>query len=107
MAIIDRQTLKNWARAGAQARLNELQAEIAAIRRSFPDLTSTRGAVLPRKRTISAAGRRAIAAAQRRRWAAVKAAKAGLKKAQGMSTAARKAASERMKKYWSKRRASK
>ena len=72
MADLSREQLRRLARLGAQARLEELKREEAAIRQAFPDLG----------RTVSAGGRR------RSR----------------MSAAARKAVSERMKKYWAARR---
>ena len=77
------------ARRGAQQRYEELQTEITALVRQFPNLrTATRGivgrgrrviaavsdAVRPRRRRkMSAAGRARIAAAQRARWAKQKA----------------------------------
>lgn len=79
------------ARRGAEHRLAELQTEIAALIKDFPHLrSSARGrrpqidtsaepaAVMdrtPRKRKrrgLSAAGRAAISAAQKKRWAAIK-----------------------------------
>ena len=74
--------IKGFARAGAQARLAELAAEIQAIRRAFPGLDGA-----SERRSIIAAdgdGQRQI----RRR----------------MSAAQRKAVSTRMKKYWASRR---
>jgi hypothetical protein len=108
--------LQELARMGATTMLNQLRTEIASIVRMFPQLEG--GSVVglpvpvetvkPRRRRMSAAGRRAIAAAQRARWAAVrKAAKPGRRKRKGMSAAARKAASERMKKYWAGKRKAK
>ena len=107
--MIDRKTLLTLARAGAEARIRELQNEIAAIRKTVGMRGSGRagatGGGEPRKRgKLSAAGRRAIIAAQKARWAAVKAGKTGPKKRKGMSAAAKKAVSERMKKYWAARR---
>lgn len=133
------------ARLGAQARLEELRTEMAAIealigerdhggarRGRRPGRPAGRESKRPggRKRgKLSAAGRRAIAAAQRARWAKIKAAKgtssadgkvnpakaqsgaakkaSGPRKRRGMSVAVRKTASERMKKYWAARRAKK
>jgi transcriptional regulator of acetoin/glycerol metabolism len=71
--------LKVLARHGARLRLAELEAEIRAIRRAFPSIRARE------KASVSDAPKR-------RRW--------------NMSAAARKAASERMKKYWAARRAS-
>ena len=70
--------LQHLARAGAEATLQRLRAEIDALERTFPELASSRG-------------RRNLAAATRRR-------------AGKMSAAARKAVSTRMKKYWAERR---
>jgi hypothetical protein len=78
VADLSRDELQRLARLGAKSRLEELRREEAAIRRTFPDL-SGRGR-----------GRQAgLGPARRRR---------------GMSAAARRAVSVRMKKYWAKRR---
>ena len=69
--------LKRLARVGAQARLAELARERAAMLRMFPDLGR------------ASAGATAAARPRRRR---------------GMSAAARKAVSARMKKYWAEQR---
>ena len=73
--------LKELARAGAEDALKRLRAEIVAIERTFPELA------LP----------------QRRRAAKV-AIKEARKNTRRMSTAARKAVSERMRKYWAERK---
>jgi hypothetical protein len=73
--------LRELARTGAEFTLKRLRAEIIAIERAFPELA------LPQRRR---AARRAIKQAKRR--------------ARSMSAAARKAVSERMKKYWAERR---
>jgi hypothetical protein len=73
--------LLRLAKVGAEARITELQAEIAAIYRQFPDLRSparsnvaTRPSAPGRKRRkMSAAARKRIGDAQRKRWAALKA----------------------------------
>ena len=87
-------TLHEYARIGAAARLTELRAEVAAIAKAFPDLAGAR-ARRPRaqpaitaspalaklmdpapkrnRRKMSAAGRKAISDAQKKRWAALKA----------------------------------
>jgi hypothetical protein len=70
--------LQHLARAGAEATLHRLRAEIDVLERTFPELASPRG-------------RRQMAAAVQKR-------------AGRMSAAARKAVSERMKKYWAERR---
>lgn len=76
--------LKNLARAGAEVALKELRAEIIAIERTFPELA------LPRRRR--ALGRSLAEATRRTRKT---------------SAAARKAISERMKRYWAERRKAK
>jgi hypothetical protein len=76
--------LRNLARAGAEAVLRELRAEIVAIERTFPELA------LPKRRK---AFQKSVTRASKR--------------ASNMSAAARKAVSERMRKYWSERRKAK
>ena len=78
------------ARKGAQHRLEELQAEIAALRRDFPVLAERTGAALG-----TAVGRTEANV------------KRTVKRGRTMSAAARKAVSERMTKYWAARRAGK
>jgi hypothetical protein len=77
-------TLREYARAGAEVSLKQLRAEIVAIERTFPELA------LPKRRR---ALRKSLAKAENR--------------ARTMSAAARKAVSERMKKYWAERRKAK
>ena len=84
MADLSRDELQRLARLGAKARLEELRSEEAAIRRAFPDLFG-RGR-----------GRQAAAAAA-----------GGRRRRRGMSAAARKAVSIRMRKYWADRRKAK
>jgi hypothetical protein len=76
--------VRELARGGAEALLKQLRAEIIAIERTFPELA------LP----------------QRRR-AARQALKEAGKRGRTMSATARKAVSERMKKYWAERRKAK
>jgi len=90
--------LQKLAAYGARARVEELRAEIAAITEAFPDLAGARAtgvrrrgrrraAATPapapaqssngrrrrrRRGKLSAAGRAAISAAQKRRWAAIR-----------------------------------
>jgi hypothetical protein len=88
--------LKQLAAHGARARVEELRAEIAAIRRAFPEVAPGEATVGRRRRRrrrrrkaaalapvaangrrrrrgkLSAAGRAAISAAQKKRWAAIK-----------------------------------
>jgi hypothetical protein len=73
--------LREMARAGAEATLKQLRAEVIAIERTFPELA------LPKTRR---AVRKSIQSARRRGGA--------------MSAQARKAVSARMKKYWAERR---
>lgn len=70
--------LQHLARAGAEATLHRLREEIEVLERTFPELASSRG----RKQIASAVQKRAGR----------------------MSAAARKAVSDRMKKYWAERR---
>lgn len=83
---MDRADLLRFARAGAVARLAEIEQERQAIFLAFPDLRRVRanadGAVASEPTT----GRR------------------GRGKRKGMSAAQRKAVSERMRKYWAARR---
>ena len=84
--------LRRLARLGAEARLQELQREAEAIRAAFPGLRSRR--VVPkngdipteqtsapkrRRRRMSAAGRKRIAEAAKRRWAKWRAKQSGTK----------------------------
>lgn len=73
--------LRELAKDGAKATLTRLRAEIIAIERTFPELA------LPGTRK---ALRKSVATARRR--------------TRPMSAAARKAVSQRMKKYWAERR---
>jgi len=81
-----------WARQGAEARWNEVQAEMASLRNAFPDLAS-----------VSRSARRTTAKSARRIAAAVE----PKRKRSKMTAAQRKAVSARMKKYWAARRKAK
>jgi hypothetical protein len=73
--------LKAYARQGAAARIAELNAELAAIYKAFPDLRTTsggRGSEFGNSRT---------------------------RKRRGMTAAQKAEVSKRMKKYWAERRA--
>jgi hypothetical protein len=83
VANLDQEQLRRLARLGAVARLEQLRQEEAAIRAEFPELFG-RG----RDGAVAAPARKARS---RRK----------------MSAAARKAVSERMRKYWAERRKSK
>ena len=78
------QKLRELARSGAEAMLNQLRAEIIAIERTFPELKLS-----GRRRAV----RRSVAQATQRAYK--------------MSAAARKATSLRMKKYWAERKKAK
>ena len=73
--------LREMAKTGAEEALKRLRAEIIAIERTFPELA------LPQRRRQL---RRVVASTRTRTGA--------------MSAAARKAVSQRMKKYWAERR---
>jgi hypothetical protein len=85
VANLNQEQLRRLARLGAMARLEQLRQEEAAIRAEFPELfgrgrrSQTETAPAPRTR-------------RRRR---------------PMSASARKAVSERMRKYWAERRKAK
>jgi len=118
--------------AGARVRLAELETEITALNRLLRDPgegatvkeRAVRQRVSRRRGQLSAAGRAAIAAAQKARWAKVKAAKSNAAPAAtkattdrtptrsrrqrpAMPAAARKAVGIRMQKYWAARRKAK
>ncbi len=82
MADLTRVELHHLALLGAKARLGELREEQAAILKAFPGLSTGRNA-----HHVAAAS---VDAPVRRR--------------KGMSAAARKEVSARMKKYWAARR---
>jgi hypothetical protein len=73
--------VRELAREGAEKLLRQLRAEIIAVERTFPEL-----ALPQRRRQV----RQATQQVQKR--------------ARTMSAAARKAVSQRMKKYWAERR---
>lgn len=57
------------ARAGAQARLNAIEVERRRLLRCFPGLAVVSPAVPRPLRVVSAAARRAVSLAQKKRWA--------------------------------------
>lgn len=75
---LSRRQLHDLARHGAQARMAELESEIAAIRKAFPDAGgSPRGrkrAVGRRRRKMSAAAKKAVSRRMKAYWKARKAA---------------------------------
>lgn len=83
-ATLGAERLRDLARKGAEVTINQLRAEIIAIERAFPELA------LPRRRR---AVRQAVRTSTRR--------------TRRMSAAARKAVSQRMKRYWAERRKAK
>ncbi len=91
---LTRDEMQRLARLGAQARLDQLDMERRAILQIFPDLAG--GARRPRGRGRQAAPAAAAPEAPRARRSRRK-----------MSAAARKAVSDRMRKYWADRRKAK
>lgn len=89
MANLNREQLRRLTRLGAIARLAQLREEEAAIRAEFPELFGRA------QRGGGQSEASAPAAGTRRR------------RRQSMSAAARKAVSERMRKYWTERRKTK
>ena len=89
MANLNTEQLRRLARLGAIARLEQLQQEEAAIRAEFPELFG-RGRRPGRGNTAVEPSRGGKRRGRRR-----------------MSAAARKAVSERMRKYWAERRKAK
>lgn len=90
MARLD---LRAWAVKGAEQRLVEIAEEARVIFQSFPELRERgRGFDLPKGATRAGSPQADSAKPRRRR--------------RKMSAAARKAVSERMKKYWAQRRKS-
>jgi hypothetical protein len=83
---ISRDALISLARAAAPARVRELQDELDQIFQTFPELRGSRGARSPR---VAAPPQAAARKPGRRSW----------------SAADRKAAAERMRKYWAARKA--
>ncbi len=92
MADMTREQLHNLARLGAQARLAQMDMEMAAIRAAYPDLAPYRRPGRPRKAQPSTAPAPAAPRARN---------------VHRMSAAERKAVSLRMKRYWAERRKAK
>jgi len=87
---LDSSELRRYALVGAQARLEAITAELAAIRQAFPELangnlgaasTTTAGNTASRRRRgrMSAAQRKAVGARMKKYWAARRAASQGTK----------------------------
>ena len=90
--------MRRLARLGAMRRLDDIRAEEAAIRKTFPELFS---GARPAARVTKGAAAPATAAKT------AKGAKGKARKRSTMSPAMRKVVSERMKKYWAGRRKAK
>ena len=91
---LNSQVLRNLAKLGAQARLEQIEMERRAIVAAFPDLAGARrGPGRPAKTQAQKAGAPAAAKPRRRR--------------RTMTAAQRKEVSERMRKYWADRRKAK
>ena len=72
--------VNQWAKLGATARLKEIQDELAAIYRAFPELRGQRGPATgakasgrQKRKRFSAAGKAAISEGMRKYWARRKA----------------------------------
>ena len=107
--FVDQQLLA-MALIGYEAQKAKLDAAIADIQAQLGQRTSSVGTEpqIRRKRTMSVAGRRRIAAAQRKRWAAIHNAKAKPKAAKRkLSAAGRKAIAAAARKRWAAVRESK
>ena len=91
MAKLNQEQLRRLARLGAVARLAQLREEEAAIRGEFPELFG-RG-----RRENGSAGTTSTPAAGKRRQ----------RRRRRMSAEARKAVSDRMRKFWAERRKAK
>ena len=102
------QDLLAMALIGYEAEIGKINAAIAEIRARLGEQAGgADGQPAPKKRTMSAAGRRHIAAAQRRRWAELKKSQQGKSRAKApapkkrkMSAAGRRAIIEATKKRW-------
>jgi hypothetical protein len=90
---------------GLQVRLSEIDLKIADIHARIGGSDGSREAKPARKRVLSAAARRRIAAAQRKRWVAHR--KQAKSKRRELSPAAKKRIAEATKKRWAKYRAAK
>jgi hypothetical protein len=98
---------------GYRHQLDEIEAKMAEIRSLLRTgsldgpARGTVSAAPAKKRTISAAGRRRIAEAQRKRWAAQKGVKETPARKRQMSAAGRKRIADAAKKRWAALRAQK
>lgn len=92
MTDLSKEQLRHLSLMGATARLEELRSEEAAIRQAFPELGRRSAPEPVAKASADVEEKPSAAAAQNRNR---------------MSPAARRAVSERMKKYWAERRKAK
>jgi hypothetical protein len=97
---------------GQKTQIDEQIAELRSMLSSKPDRsTSVAASTNGHKRVMSAAGRKAIAAAQRKRWAALKGESAGPKSAKKtkrkLSAAGRAAIVLALKKRWAAKKTAK
>src|SRR5437867_2385506 len=105
---------------GLERQRSEIEEKMAELRRQLDDragrparstaAVNTAAPTVPKKRTMSAAGRRRVAAAQRKRWAALKkglATSAPAKKKRRISAAGRARIIAATKKRWAEFRAKK
>jgi hypothetical protein len=99
--------LKEYARRGATARVSELKAELAEIYRAFPDLSRARANAIGSGEAVKAGDGRTRAARAARLASATGSSPVTASRRRRMSPAARKAVSERMRKYWAQRRKAK
>ena len=96
-------------KAKIQAAIAEIQAQLGHRGPGRPKAAADgEGHTVPKRRTMSASARRRIAAAQRKRWAALKNAKAAPPRPKRkLSAAGRRAIIEATKKRWAAVRAAK
>ena len=92
MTDLSREQLRQLATKGAMARLEELRSEEAAIRQAFPELGRKSPAAPAAKASPDGVGKASATPARSQNR---------------MSSAARRAVSERMKRYWAERRKAK
>jgi hypothetical protein len=101
--------LLDAALVGYQHQFDQLDAKMADIRRELGATPEHEPVAAPvqKKRVMSAAARRKIAAAQRKRWAVFQESKKARAKKRKMSPAGRKRIAEATKKRWAEFRARK
>jgi hypothetical protein len=101
--------LREYARRGATARVSELKAELAEIYRAFPDLSRARASAIGSEDAGTATDGRTRAGRAARLASTGEGTPATTTRRgrRRMSAAARKAVSERMRRYWAQRRKAK